>query len=182
MGQKTTWLVISILIILILALVGIGSYFLGKQNVPKLSPTLYPTAVATPIETITPAPIATETPSASKSPSPTPSPIVFQITSVTASVNPNNAVACSPSTQTFNFKGAITANSAGSVSYQWERSDGASAPVQTAAFLAAGSQEVTTTWTLSRNSGQTYNGWQRVKIISPNPITSSQANFTVSCP
>lgn len=196
MGQKTSWFLVSLLIILILALVGIGSYLLGKQNTPKPTPTIAGTSIVTPTPIPYELPTTSGFPSASPkstslpkktaTPSPTgtpvPTPLVFQVTSLSASVNPENDVACSPSTKTFTFKGVITVNTAGDVSYKWERSDGANAPLQTIAFLSAGTQEVLTTWTISRNSGQTYNGWERVKIISPNSTASNQASFSVSCP
>ncbi len=99
----------------------------------------------------------------------------FAVTSVTASVTPSYFYGTCP--KMFNFSAVITVNGPGTVTYKWERSDGAIAPDESITFAAAGSQMVTDSWTL----GASYSGWQRVKILTPNVTFSNQANFTLSC-
>jgi hypothetical protein len=81
----------------------------------------------------------------------------------------------------YNFTGTLTTNGPTTVTYKWERSDGATAPVQTISFGAAGTQTVTTDWTLGA-AGFSYNGWERLHILTPNDVTSNQANFVLTCP
>ena len=65
------------------------------------------------------------------------------------------------------------------VRYQWVRSDGAGAPVQSVRFTGYGAQRQTvrTSWTL----GADYSGWQAVRILSPASATSERARFSVDC-
>ena len=80
-----------------------------------------------------------------------------------------------PCPKTIHFWGIITANGPGTVTYRWERSDGATAP-ETITFTAAGSQTVTNLWT--RGEG---NGWQRLHVLTPNDAVSSQIDFAMTC-
>jgi hypothetical protein len=79
---------------------------------------------------------------------------------------------------TFNFTGTIVVNGPEIVKYRWIRSDGATAPVQTLTFRARGAQVVTDTWTLSPPH---YEGWEAVRILSPNALTSNKAAFKLEC-
>ncbi len=80
------------------------------------------------------------------------------------------------------FKGTITVDAPGIVTYIFTRSDGATDTiVKKLKFIAAGSQPVSTTWTLGGASLPAYKGWQAIKILSPKPMTSAHANFSVSC-
>lgn len=171
------------LFIILLLVIGAGAFFIGSQK-SRQTPAPSPTPLMSPEVSVEPSPTGspTATPKATKTPTPTPTPTPFQALGVTAAVAPISAVACSPTQTTFNFSATITTNAAGTVTYKWERSDGAIASEKTEVFSEAGSKTVSTTWTLTRTSGQTYNGWQRVKILSPNSITSNEANFNVSCP
>jgi len=99
----------------------------------------------------------------------------FAVTNVTASVSPTSYSGSCPGT--FNFSARITTNGAGTVTYRWERSDGAVGPTQSLTFAGAGTQTVTTSWTLGARG--TY--WERVHILSPNDIYSNQATFTNNC-
>ena len=99
----------------------------------------------------------------------------FAVTSVTASVDPSSFTGACP--KTFNFSAVITVNGPGTVTYKWERSDGAIAPDESITFAAAGSQTVTDSWTI----GISYSGWERVHILTPNDSLSNQANFTLTC-
>lgn len=83
-----------------------------------------------------------------------------------------------------NFTGYITTNGAGTVKYTFARSDGATAPVYTLDFKAAGTQTVSTDWTLGDASAlPVYDGWQTIKILSPNESESSRetGRFSIAC-
>jgi hypothetical protein len=84
---------------------------------------------------------------------------------------------------TVNFTGYITTNGPGIVKYTFTRSDGATGPVFTLDFDAAGTKTVNTTWTLGGVGLMEYAGWQRLKILSPNEIESSAetGSFKISC-
>jgi hypothetical protein len=79
--------------------------------------------------------------------------------------------------RTFNFSAEITADGPGTVTYRWERSDGAQAPTQTIFFGSAGTQTVSESWQL----GASYSGWERLHILSPNNVISNVANFALTC-
>lgn len=99
----------------------------------------------------------------------------FAVTNANAFVTPSFSTTCP---QTFTFNGTITTNGAGSVSYRWVRSDGTLRPVQTLPFAFAGTQNVAPdTWTLNAN----FVGWARIEVLSPNPIVSPTANFSLNC-
>ena len=99
----------------------------------------------------------------------------FAVTSVTVSVNP--PAISGPCPQTFTSSAVITVNGPGTVTYQWERSDGVIEPVYSLAFTGAGSQTVAVPWLISASCS----GWRRVHILTPNDITSNQASFTLTC-
>lgn len=104
-----------------------------------------------------------------------PPPTTFAVTSVTASASPPTY--SGPCPYQFNFSAIITANGPGTVTYQWERSDGTSDLPQTISFGSAGSVIVTTYWVL----GAPGPGWERVRILSPNSVLSNQAFFILNC-
>jgi Bacterial Ig domain len=149
-----------------------------NTTAPAASDTpLSPTATNTPVPptaTNTAVP-PTNTPISTPTSSPTNTPVPFAVTNVSASVIPPSSNSCPT---TFNFSALITTNGAGSVTYVWERSDGASAPNQNVVFSGAGTQMVNTTWSI----GAAGTNWERVRIISPNALTSNQATFTLTCP
>ena len=106
---------------------------------------------------------------------PTPMP-AFAVSGVTASVDPTSWSSACP--KEFTFSAQITVNGPGTVEYIWERSDpGASAGSQSLTFASAGTQTVNSTWQLSEEG--TF--WKQLHIISPQDITSNQAQFTLSC-
>ena len=78
---------------------------------------------------------------------------------------------------TVDFRGSITMNGRGTVRYTYERSDGATAPIYTLYFPSAGTKEVSTTWTL----GRSYSGYEKLKVMSPNSVESSEARFNLNC-
>ncbi len=152
---------------------------LATSTLVAAANTAVPTAIpptATPTNTsVPPTNTPTNTPTSTRTSTPTNTPAPFAVTSVTASVNPPSSGVCPT---TFNFSAQIAANGAGTVTYVWERSDGASAPNQNLVFSSAGTQVVNTTWTI----GAAGTHWERVRIISPNALTSNQATFTLTCP
>jgi hypothetical protein len=108
--------------------------------------------------------------------SPAAAPGAFAVTSVTASVNPASYNGGCPAT--FQFTAKIKANGPGTVTYKWERSDGATSAPQTAVLSASGLQIVTTSWTLGKAS---FSGWERLHVTSPNDLTSNNAAFALTC-
>jgi hypothetical protein len=104
-----------------------------------------------------------------------PSPPSFAVTGVTASVSQPSF--SGPCPYQFNFSAIITTNGSGTVTYQWERSDGASSSPQTVYFGSASSVVVTDYWFL----GASYGGWERVRILSPNSMQSNEAVFNLNC-
>lgn len=78
---------------------------------------------------------------------------------------------------TVDFRGSITMDGRGIVRYTFERSDGATAPVYTLIFTSAGTKAVSTTWTL----GRSYSGYQKLRVLSPNVMESSEARFNLNC-
>jgi hypothetical protein len=104
-----------------------------------------------------------------------PPPASFAVTDVSASVDlPSFSGSCP---RQFNFAAIITANGSGTVTYQWERSDGSSFMPQTVYFGSAGSIVVTAYWIIPTS----YTGWERVRILSPNSMQSNEAVFTINC-
>jgi hypothetical protein len=92
-------------------------------------------------------------------------------------------VAVNPVTHTgacpfmFKFQGVISSPTPGVVKYQWKRSDGAIAPIQTLVFREPGRQIVTDTWTI----GRTYAGWEALRLMTPVPGASNLAHFKLVC-
>lgn len=94
----------------------------------------------------------------------------FSVTGVTMSV--------SGSCGNFTITANVNANGAGSVTYKWIRSDGATDtnthdPI---VFTAAGTQSVSTTWAVSANGSF----WMDIYIDAPNHQQFGRASF--SCP
>ena len=81
------------------------------------------------------------------------------------------------------FSGSVTANGAGEVTYTFMRSDGATSPVQTLNFTEAGTRAVSTSWTLGGAGLMSYEGWQTLRILSPNELTTPQTDgkFWMNC-
>jgi hypothetical protein len=78
----------------------------------------------------------------------------------------------------FRFAGDITSRGAGDVRYTWDRSDGASSPIETIHFTGPNQvRTVRTSWTLNER----YKGWEQIRVISPNFIRSNRAPFQLNC-
>ena len=105
---------------------------------------------------------------------PTPVP-PFEVTNIQISVDPTSYTGiCS---KDFTFSAQITVIGSGTVTYKWERSDGADVAEETIDFASPGTQSVNTTWSIGGDG--TY--WQQLHVLSPNDVTSDQASFTVDC-
>jgi hypothetical protein len=82
------------------------------------------------------------------------------------------------------FGGSIRTDGPATVQYTFARSDGAVGPVHVLEFKEAGTQSVSTTWTLGDAKVlPTYEGWQAIRILSPNQIESSReaGGFSLTC-
>jgi len=99
----------------------------------------------------------------------------FSVISVTASANPPSFTGACPTN--FYSEAVITVNGPGTVTYNWERSDGAFSRIASLIFDGPGSQVVNVSWSLD----ETGSYWARVHVLTPNEIVSNQANFSVSC-
>lgn len=100
-----------------------------------------------------------------------------KVTNVTAQAIPPSYTGVCP--KTFNFSADITVDGPCTVTYRWERSDGATGPVVNLVFSAAGTKTVTNSWQLIVGLNVTY--WERVSILTPLPMMSNQAAFTFTC-
>jgi hypothetical protein len=85
-----------------------------------------------------------------------------------------------PCPATHYFVADVTVDGACTVTYRWERSDGATGPVQTLVFSGASTQQIGDTWILGGGPG-TGTVWERVNVLTPLPMTSNQASVTITC-
>ncbi|MEK7561300.1 MAG: hypothetical protein AAB541_00350 [Patescibacteria group bacterium] len=184
--KKTTYSILAAVVVLIvlgsLFFVGKNSFFKKAESSPTPSPSASPSASPSPSPSTSPkaSPKVSPTPTPTPTPSPTPSPSpTFSVTGVTAAVSPTSYSGACP--KEFVFSANITANGAGTVTYKWTRSDGASGQTKSLVFSGAGTQAAEgSTWTLG-GSGNTYNNWEKVQILTPNTTESNQANFSLNC-
>ncbi len=80
------------------------------------------------------------------------------------------------------FNGSITVDSPGTVRYIFTRSDGAIDTItKKLHFSGPGTQSVSTTWTLGGAALPYYKGWEAIKVLSPNAMTSAHADFEIGC-
>jgi tRNA A-37 threonylcarbamoyl transferase component Bud32 len=88
-------------------------------------------------------------------------------------------VACGSPTPSFAFTGLISDSKAGTVTYHWALSDGATSPAQTLTFSGAGTQEVQQ---LSVTPpADTASGAAMLVVTSPGTATSSPAFYSLTC-
>lgn len=100
-----------------------------------------------------------------------------KVTNVTAQAVPPSYTGPGPTT--INFIADITVDGPCTVTYKWERSDGVSGLVETLTFSAAGTKQVTDTWMLGGGPG-TGVVWERVSVLTPLPMLSNKAQFTLT--
>ncbi len=99
----------------------------------------------------------------------------FQVTQVTADVEPEIFSGVCPKSAT--YTGKITTNGAGTVSYRWVRSDG-TGETRTLNFSAAGTQAVAN---VTMNYTHSATHWAKLEVLAPNAMSSTQAKFTLNC-
>ncbi|MDO8487834.1 MAG: hypothetical protein Q7S31_00770 [bacterium] len=147
---------------------------------PSVSPSPSPKVSPKPTPKPSPSPVASPSPSPLPSTSPTPTPTPAAVSVSPPTVTPPSSNSC---TQTFTFQASITVNAAMTITYKWERSDPSSSDPISLTFAGPGTQNVSTTWQSGPlASGASNNGWERVHVLTPSDVTSSQANFTQTCP
>ena len=100
---------------------------------------------------------------------------VFKVSGVSFAVDTPIFTGACP--HTFNFTAGITATAAGTVTYWWTRSDGASSTEQTLVFAGPGTKYVTSTWSLGASGSR----WKKIYINNPNHQLFGTANFTLNC-
>ena len=100
-----------------------------------------------------------------------PPPVAGKVIGIKTGVTPKDYKDVCPTK--FIFTGAIITDGPATVTYRWERSDGATSPVQTLNFGAAGTQTVQTTWQLG-GSGMTFSGWEVIHVLTPNNMYSEK--------
>lgn len=76
------------------------------------------------------------------------------------------------------FKGTITTDGPAEVKYTWASFDGGTWPEGTIKFTAAGTRPVSESREVSA-PGQS--GWMQLKVLSPNPLYSTEAKYTFTC-
>jgi hypothetical protein len=103
---------------------------------------------------------------------------VFEVRHVTMSVDTSSVTTTCPPGYTFTISAVIITNGPGDVTYVWEFSDGSNSGPTT--IHIDGSQTQTVSITFAANGAATY--WARVRIDSPNNITSEKIHFTLTCP
>ena len=100
------------------------------------------------------------------------------VTKVVAVVNPKSWDGPCPAT--VKFTGTIfVSHHPATVTYRWERSDGAKGPTQTLTINASG-EGVTDTWTLGAGK-QHKKVWERLHVLTPTGISSNTASVDVHC-
>jgi hypothetical protein len=137
---------------------------------------LYATGVIGRSPAPTPTATATTAPTMSAAPTPSESHIGFRLVEVILRADPFDYSGVCPVKVTFSGRISVAGGS-GNVSYRFLRSDNASAPVQALTFTGSGSQDVSTTWTLSGS----YSGWQAIEVLDPEGRQSDKATFTITC-
>ena len=81
---------------------------------------------------------------------------------------------------TITFKAVIHYSGAGTLRYQWVRSDGAHPPIMTIKLDGKGTRIINTSWQLGA-AGKSYSGWEAVKVLSPGNFESSRGEFNLTC-
>jgi len=96
----------------------------------------------------------------------------FKVKDVKAEISPTVIATCP---MNVNLQAVIAVNQPGTVTYRWERSDGASLLENSITFPVSGTKTVMDTWAINYLTA----GWARLRILSPDAMQSNQARFTV---
>lgn len=155
-----------------------------SQGTGKITPTPSPQST-----TSSPSPSPTQVPT--PTPTPTPAPaifpklklplkMVFKVTGVTVDVSPTEYTG--PCPKHYAFTAAITVNAAGTVTYKWVNSAGEESKfTQNMTFDGAGTKIATDSWIKFGLPGDSYSGWQKVQILTPNTLDSNLAKISLNC-
>jgi len=134
----------------------------------------------------TPTQVASETTSSADATSPAPAGAAiatnapsFRVLSSHLSVTPTTYTGSCTNSMKFDFKGDITVNGPGTVTYHFVRSDGAVTQKQTLAFPDSGTQQLSKEWSFHSTKG--FTGWEQIFIDSPNNEAEAKAEFTITC-
>ena len=77
------------------------------------------------------------------------------------------------------FVGTIFVSRPTRVEYRWERSDGVTGPRESVDIRSAG-KGVTTSWQVG-TPRRPFNGWQKLRVLSPNVLLSNPAAIQIKC-
>lgn len=103
----------------------------------------------------------------------------FAVNKLTTNLVNVNAGSCP---YTYAVEIAITASSAGTVTYKTQTSDGAESPINSIKFDAAGVKTVGMNWSGLGVANSTTPYWMRVYIDKPNNQWFGPYNFSITCP
>jgi hypothetical protein len=105
---------------------------------------------------------------------------VIRVPAVEVQVEPRDySGPCGPQGIAFIFRGVITVEGGpGEVAYQFERSDGATGPVETLTITAPGHKSVETVWGLGQLR---FEGWEKLIVLRPARVESKPATFRLAC-
>jgi hypothetical protein len=103
---------------------------------------------------------------------------VFEVRHLDLSVDTNSVTTTCPPGYTYTISAVIRTNGAGDVTYVWEFSDGSNSGPTT--IHIDDSQTQTVSITFAANANDAY--WARIRIDSPNNITSEKIHFVLICP
>lgn len=112
-------------------------------------------------------------------PTSTPPAEQFAVTGVGSSVNPRSYAGRCPGV--FNFVGGITVNTAGTVTYRWEWSDGGTSPTESLTFSSGGNLNKLSTSSPEWKLGANGTFWGRIHILTPNDMYGTTEVFTNNC-
>jgi subtilase family serine protease len=99
----------------------------------------------------------------------------FAVTKVQAASYPASGTRTCPFTMNFGFD--ITTNGAGTVSYHFERSDGATSPTYTVSFTGTSTKRVSYSWTVVASGSYKVT----CRTLAPNEMSSASPPITVTC-
>ncbi len=99
------------------------------------------------------------------------------VTKVMVTAKPNTFAGRCPTN--VEFVGTIFVSRPTRVDYRWERSDGVIGPRESVDIRSAG-KGVTTSWQVG-TPRRPFNGWQKLRVLSPNMLLSNPAAIQIKC-
>ncbi len=154
----------------------LGALLLATLSAPPRAETQ---AMVRPLApTPTPMPKIVGSPNQQGKPTPRPSPTAGRVIRAQLFVSAPGRVNQCPERR--NFTGDITTSGPADVTYTWASFDGGTWPQGRLHFTGRGTQRVSEQVTLGK-AGETVHGWLQLKVLSPNPVLSPRAQYTVNC-